>query len=139
MPGEFAIDLPFREAYDLVVEALAPLGADYQAVLRRALDERWIDPYENEGKSSGAYSWGTYDTHPYVLMNYHETLEDLLTIAHEMGHSLHTYLSAKKPARAHGGVLALCGGGGPTVNEVPGDAAPHGQAPGEGGPELPAE
>ncbi len=94
MPGDFAIDLPFREAYDLVVEALAPLGADYQAVLRRALDERWIDPYENEGKSSGAYSWGTYETHPYVLMNYHETLEDLLTIAHEMGHSLHTYLSA---------------------------------------------
>ena len=95
MPGEFTIDLPFEEAYALVVEALAPLGADYQEVLRRALSERWIDPYENEGKSSGAYSWGTYDTHPYVLMNYHETLEELLTIAHEMGHSLHTYLSVK--------------------------------------------
>ncbi len=95
MPGEFAIDLPFEEAYALVVEALAPLGQDYQDTLRRALNERWIDPYENEGKSSGAYSWGTYETHPYVLMNYHETLEDLLTIAHEMGHSLHTFLSAK--------------------------------------------
>lgn len=95
MPGEFTIDLPFEEAYALVVEALAPLGADYQEILRKALAERWIDPYENDGKSSGAYSWGTYDTHPYVLMNYHETLEDLLTIAHEMGHSLHTYLSVK--------------------------------------------
>ncbi len=95
VPGEFSIDLPFEEAYHLVVEALAPLGKEYQAVLSRALEERWIDPYENEGKSSGAYSWGTYETHPYVLMNYHETLEDLLTIAHEMGHSLHTYLSAK--------------------------------------------
>ncbi len=94
MPGEFSIDLPFDEAYRLVVEALAPLGKDYQAVLERALAERWIDPFENEAKSSGAYSWGTYETHPYVLMNYHETLEDLLTIAHEMGHSLHTYLSA---------------------------------------------
>ena len=95
MPGEFSIDLPFEDAYRLVVEALAPLGADYQAVLRQALEDRWIDPFENEGKSSGAYSWGTYETHPYVLMNYHETLEDLLTIAHEMGHSVHTYLSAK--------------------------------------------
>lgn len=95
MPGEFTIDLPFAQAYALVVEALEPLGADYQEILRKALTERWIDPYENEGKSSGAYSWGTYDTHPYVLMNYHETLEELLTIAHEMGHSLHTYMSVK--------------------------------------------
>ncbi len=118
MPGEFAIDLPFREAYDLVVEALAPLGADYQAVLRRALDERWIDPYENEGKSSGAYSWGTYDTHPYVLMNYHETLEDLLTIAHEMGHSLHTYLSAKNQPAPMAEYSLFVAEVASTVNEV---------------------
>ena len=91
----FDIALPFDEAYDLVVDALAVLGADYQDVLRRARRERWIDALENEGKSSGAYSWGTYATHPYVLLNYKENLDSLLTIAHEMGHSLHTYLSNK--------------------------------------------
>ena len=89
----FDIALPFDRAYDLVVESLAPLGEDYQAVLRRARAERWIDPFENVGKSSGAYSWGTYDSHPFVLMNYKENLDCLLTIAHEMGHSMHSYYS----------------------------------------------
>lgn len=118
MPGSFAIDLPFHEAYDLVVEALAPLGAEYQATLKRAVQERWIDPYENEGKSSGAYSWGTYETHPYVLMNYHETLEDLLTIAHEMGHSLHTYLSAKHQSAPMAEYSLFVAEVASTVNEV---------------------
>ena len=118
MPGEFSIDLPFEEAYRLVVEALAPLGKDYQAVLKRALAERWIDPFENEAKSSGAYSWGTYETHPYVLMNYHETLEDLLTIAHEMGHSLHTYLSAKAQPAPMADYSLFVAEVASTVNEV---------------------
>lgn len=118
MPGEFSIDLPFEEAYRLVVEALAPLGKDYQAVLERALAERWIDPFENEAKSSGAYSWGTYETHPYVLMNYHETLEDLLTIAHEMGHSLHTYLSAKTQPAPMADYSLFVAEVASTVNEV---------------------
>ena len=91
----FDIKLPFDEAYELVVEALSALGEDYQAILRKAREERWIDVYENEGKSAGAYSWGTYGTHPYVLLNYKENLDSVLTIAHEMGHSLHTYLSNK--------------------------------------------
>jgi len=118
MPGEFSIDLPFEEAYRLVVEALAPLGKDYQAVLEKAVAERWIDPYENEGKSSGAYSWGTYETHPYVLMNYHETLEDLLTIAHEMGHSLHTYLSNKAQPAPMADYSLFVAEVASTVNEV---------------------
>ena len=91
----FDIKLPFDEAYELVVEALSALGEDYQAILRKAREERWIDVYENEGKSAGAYSWGTYGTHPYVLLNYKENLDSVLTLAHEMGHSLHTYLSNK--------------------------------------------
>ena len=78
---------------DHVVDALSVLGEDYQAILRQAREERWIDVYENEGKSAGAYSWGTYGTHPYVLLNYKENLDSVLTIAHEMGHSVHTYLS----------------------------------------------
>ena len=89
----FDIKLPFDEAYELMLSCLHPLGGDYQAVLRRAREERWIDPFENVGKSSGAYSWGTYDSHPYVLMNYKPGLDSLLTIAHEMGHSMHSYYS----------------------------------------------
>lgn len=89
----FDINLPFKEAYETVIDCLKVLGEDYGRVLRRALEERWIDPYENEGKSSGAYSWGTYDSHPYVLTNYKEDLDHLLTVAHEMGHSLHTWYS----------------------------------------------
>jgi oligoendopeptidase F len=133
MPGEFAIDLPFDQAYALVVEALAPLGADYQATLRRATAERWIDPYENEGKSSGAYSWGTYETHPYVLMNYHETLEDLLTIAHEMGHSLHPTLARRRSPRRWR-ILPVRGGGSLHRQRSAGFDVPSGQAPGKGRP-----
>lgn len=87
------IKMPFEEAYDLVVKGLAPLGEDYQKLLRRGVDERWIDVCETEGKRSGAYSTGVYDTHPYVLLNYQETTHDIFTIAHEMGHSIHTYKS----------------------------------------------
>ncbi len=89
----FDIKLPFDEAYALMVDCLSPLGGDYQDALRRARDERWIDPFENAGKSPGAYSWGTYDSHPFVLMNYHPGLDALLTIAHEMGHAMHSYYS----------------------------------------------
>ena len=88
------IGVSYEEAYDIVVEGLAPLGKDYQALLRRAKDERWIDVCESEGKKSGAYSTGAYDTHPYVLLNYQKTTNDIFTIAHEMGHSIHTYKSS---------------------------------------------
>ena len=93
----FDVKLPFNEAYDLVIDCLKVLGEDYCDVLRRARDDRWIDPFENEGKSSGAYSWGTYATHPYVLMSYKPDLDHLQTIAHEMGHSLHTWYSNTQP------------------------------------------
>lgn len=89
----FDINLPFKDAYALVTDCLSILGEDYTDILKKALKERWIDPFENEGKSSGAYSWGTYDSHPYVLTNYKEDLDHLQTIAHEMGHSLHTWYS----------------------------------------------
>ncbi|HIS92633.1 MAG TPA: oligoendopeptidase F [Candidatus Alectryocaccomicrobium excrementavium] len=95
----FDISLDFRDAYALVVDCLRPLGEDYQAVLRQALDERWIDPFENDGKRSGAYSADAYGVHPFVLMNYKPDLNHLLTIAHEMGHAMHSYLSnARQPA-----------------------------------------
>lgn len=87
------IKVSYEEAYKIVVEGLAPLGKDYQALLQKAFDDRWIDVYENTGKRSGAYSTGTYDTHPFVLLNYNETTNSVFTIAHEMGHSIHTYKS----------------------------------------------
>ncbi|MBQ8295352.1 MAG: oligoendopeptidase F [Clostridia bacterium] len=87
------IKMPFEQAYDLVIEGLAPLGEGYQNLLRKGKEEGWIDVCENEGKRSGAYSTGVYGVHPYVLLNYQETTNDIFTIAHEMGHALHTYKS----------------------------------------------
>lgn len=85
----------FEQAKQIVKEGLAPLGQDYLDILQEGFDNRWIDVYENEGKRTGAYSWGCYGTHPYVLLNYHDTLDNVFTLAHEMGHSIHTYYSNK--------------------------------------------
>ena len=84
--------IPFAEAKQTVYEALAPLGEDYRAILKEGFDHRWIDVYQNTGKRSGAYSAGAA-VHPYVLLNYTGTLDSQFTLAHEMGHALHSYLS----------------------------------------------
>ena len=86
--------IPFAEAKQTVYDSLAPLGEDYRAILKEGFDNRWIDVYENEGKRSGAYSAGAA-VHPYVLLNYTGTLDSQFTLAHEMGHALHSYLSHK--------------------------------------------
>lgn len=83
----------FEEAKEIVKRGLAPLGEDYQALLQEGFDNRWIDVYENEGKRTGAYSWGAYGMHPYVLLNYNNTLNNVFTLAHEMGHALHSWHS----------------------------------------------
>jgi oligoendopeptidase F len=87
----------YEEACELLLAAFQPLGEEYCSVLRRGLtEERWVDVYENRGKRSGAYSSGCYDTYPYMLMNYkEESLTDLFTLAHEAGHSMHSYFSCK--------------------------------------------
>lgn len=89
------ISVDFDKAYDIVVEGLAPLGKDYQKLLKDAKESRWIDVYETPTKNSGAYSMGVYGVHPYVQLNYQQNTHDVFTIAHEMGHSLHTYYSEK--------------------------------------------
>lgn len=85
--------ITFKEAKSIVKEALEPLGSDYQDLLQKGFDEGWIDAYENEGKRSGAYSWGAYGIHPYVLLNHQDNLNSVFTLAHEMGHALHSYFS----------------------------------------------
>ncbi len=93
---DFTMKVSYEEAKEISLAALAPLGEDYLAVVRRAYEERWIDVMENEGKRSGAYSGGVYGVHPYMLLNYNGTLDDVFTLVHEMGHSLHTWLSSRK-------------------------------------------
>lgn len=93
MVGEADKKIPYEEAKEIVLNGLAPLGEDYQELLKKGFNEGWIDVYENEGKRSGAYSWGAYGTHPYVLMNYQDNLNNVFTLAHEMGHALHSYHS----------------------------------------------
>ena len=83
----------YEQAQQMVLDAVAPLGPDYQALVRRAFSERWLDVYPNKGKSGGAYSTGTYDSNPYILTNFTGTLDSVSTIAHEMGHSMHTWHS----------------------------------------------
>ena len=90
---EAAGRISFEEAKETVLEALAVLGEDYVALLRRGFSSRWIDVYENRGKRSGAYSSGSSRPHPYVLLNHKDTLDSLFTFAHEMGHALHSYHS----------------------------------------------
>lgn len=83
----------YEEACDIILEALRPMGENYLALVRRGLSERWIDVYETPGKRSGAYSAGGYGTHPVILLNFQGKLDDVFTLIHEMGHSIHTYLS----------------------------------------------
>lgn len=83
-------EIPFEKAKKMVKEGLAPLGEEYLSLLEEGYDNRWIDVYENEGKRTGAYSWGVYGTHPYVLLNYQGNLNSVFTLAHEMGHALHS-------------------------------------------------
>lgn len=86
----------YRDVLDAIVASVAPLGGDYQARMRRGFTERWIDVYENDGKRSGAYSAPVYGVHPYMLLNWADTLDDVFTLAHEMGHSMHTMLSHER-------------------------------------------
>lgn len=90
---DYKMTIPYEEACEKMLQSLQPLGQEYLGQVQAGLQEGWIDVYENEGKTSGAYSWGTYDTQPYILMNYDNKLDDLFTLAHEMGHSMHSYYS----------------------------------------------
>lgn len=93
LTDKFDMDIPYDKAQDIILEALKPLGEEYLKVIKSAFDEGWIDVYDNEGKKGGAYSWGSYDSHPYILMSYKNDLNSLFTLIHELGHSAHSHYS----------------------------------------------
>lgn len=110
-------EISYEEAKGIIMKALAPLGEDYLAILQEGFDNRWIDVYENEGKRSGAYS-SCGDPHPYVLLNQKDTLDSMFTIAHEMGHSLHTYYSIKNQPTCNAEYVIFVAEVASTCNEV---------------------
>lgn len=109
--------IPFEEAKDKVRKGLEPLGEEYLKVLDEGYNSGWIDIYENSGKTSGAYSWGTYSAHPYVLLNHQNTLDSLFTLAHEMGHALHSYFSNKNQSHLYAGYKIFVAEVASTLNE----------------------
>lgn len=109
---------PYDDVTTWVTDSVAPLGSTYQANVRRAFDERWIDVYENEGKRSGAYSAPVYGVHPYMLLNYNDTLDDVFTLAHEMGHSMHTILSHESQPFAYASYTIFVAEVASTLNEA---------------------
>ena len=108
----------FEEAKDLVLKSLNCLGKEYNEALNKAFDEKWIDVYHNKGKVSGAYSSGFYDTNPYILLNYEGRLNDVSTLAHELGHSMHTYFSCKNNPYEYSAYKIFVAEVASTVNEL---------------------
>lgn len=107
----------FPEACARVEQALAPLGEEYVSTLHKGLTEGWIDVYENKGKRSGAYSWGVYGVHPFVLLNYQQRYNSISTIAHEMGHAMHSYFSSQAQTYINSEYTIFCAEVASTTNE----------------------
>lgn len=110
--------IEFDKAVGMVLEGLNPLGKDYLDIFKSGVEEGWIDIYQNKGKRGGAYSWGGYKTMPYVLLNYNYELHDVSTLAHEMGHSIHSYYSRKEQPYIYAGYTLFCAEVASTTNEA---------------------
>lgn len=110
--------ISFEEAKETVLKALAPLGEDYVNKVKEGFENRWIDVYENQGKRSGAYSAGAYGCHPYVLLNYNGTLDDMFTLAHEMGHAMHSNYSNEAQPYIYAGYKIFVAEVASTCNEI---------------------
>ncbi|MCQ2499897.1 MAG: oligoendopeptidase F [Lachnospiraceae bacterium] len=111
-------EIPFEEAKTLVQEGLSVMGDDYISILKEGYENGWIDVYENQGKRSGAYSWGAYGTHPYVLLNYSGNLNSVFTLAHEMGHAIHSYHSDRTQPYIYAGYRIFVAEVASTCNEA---------------------
>lgn len=110
--------IDFESAKETILKALEPMGSEYLSIVKKGFDERWIDVYENEGKRSGAYSWGTYSCHPFILMNYDNKTGDMFTLAHEMGHALHSYYSVQTQPYIYSSYTIFLAEIASTVNEA---------------------
>ena len=115
---DYDVKYAYDDVLDWIVEAVSPLGPEYQARVRRAFSERWIDVYENQGKRSGAYSAPVYGANPYMLMNYNDTLDAVFTLAHELGHSMHTMLSHETQPFVYAGYTIFVAEVPSTLNEA---------------------
>jgi oligoendopeptidase F len=110
--------ITYEESREMVTESLQPLGNSYTDTLKDGLEGGWVDVYENKGKTSGAYSWGCYDTHPYILMNYENIINHAFTLTHEMGHAMHTYYSNKNQSYMKAGYKIFVAEVASILNEI---------------------
>jgi oligoendopeptidase F len=118
MTGEETPDVEYGEAREYVVEAVAPLGDDYRDRMAEGLESRWVDVYETANKQSGAYSSGTYDSQPYILMNYQDDIASMYTLAHELGHSMHSELTSEHQPHVYASYEIFVAEIASTVNEA---------------------
>jgi oligoendopeptidase F len=116
--ADVEISMPYSEAQQITQAAFAPLGPDYAEALHRAFGSRWIDVYENVGKRSGAYSGGSYSTPPFILLNYQDRLDDMFTLAHELGHSMHSYFTRRSQPFVYGSYTIFVAEVASTLNEA---------------------
>ncbi|PWW19136.1 oligoendopeptidase F [Cytobacillus oceanisediminis] len=115
---EVKMEIPYDEAKDLILKGLKPLGGDYLNILKEGFENRWVDVHENKGKRSGAYSSGTYGTNPYILMNWQDNVNNLFTLAHEFGHSVHSYYTRKHQPYPYGNYSIFVAEVASTCNEA---------------------
>ncbi|ELY48474.1 oligoendopeptidase F [Natronorubrum bangense] len=118
LTGDEGPEVDYEQATEYVVDALEPLGEEYQSRVAEGLDSQWVDVYENEGKQSGAYSGGTYDTQPFILMNYQDDISSMYTLAHELGHSMHSELTKDEQPFVYSGYEIFVAEVASTVNEA---------------------
>lgn len=118
LTSDYTVKVSYENAKETVIDALKILGDDYVSQVKKGYESGWVDVYENDGKRSGAFSWGAYGTHPYIFLNYTETLNDIFTLIHETGHAMHTYYSNETQPYTYAGYKIFVAEVASTCNEV---------------------